>query len=373
MRIQRGLRAALFAAAFGALAAPASAQSGYHIGALLPNSGPMTSFGELFRNGADLAADHINADKLLSKPFSINHEDSQGQPQPAVTAMNKLVRVNQEPVVLTAMSGISKAIAPIGEREKVVAINGGGVAPDLAKLGPYFFNVIPLVNYEVRALLPYLAKEKKIKRIALVYVEDPLGESVLRELTENAPKNGMELVGSFSVPSTSRQFAPIAAKVREVNPDAVYVAYFGQTMVALVKQLRDAGVDKLFVSYSAFNDPDMMALPAAEGSIYSSQKMDWASTDPVTARFVADYKKKYGKEPSFYNANYYNAVWVTAKAMASLEKKKAAITGESIRNELLAIKTLDAVGGKMEFQPDGTVSMPIQMNELTKGGTKVLN
>ena len=26
----------------------------------------------------------------------------------------------------------------------------------------------------------------------------------------------------------------------------------------------------------------------------------------------------------------------------------------------------------MEFQPDGTVSMPIQMNELTKGGTKVL-
>jgi len=271
------------------------------------------------------------------------------------------------------MSGISKAIAPIGEREKVVAINGGGVAPDLARLGPYFFNVIPLVNYEVRALLPYLGKEKKVKRIAIVYVEDPLGEACLREITENAPKNGMELVGSFSIPSTSRQFAPIAAKVREVNPDAVYVAYFGQTMVALVKQLRDAGVDKMFVSYSAFNDPDMMALPAAEGSLYSSQKMDWSSTDPVTARFVADYKKKYGKEPSFYNANYYNAVWVTGKAMASLEKKGQPITGENIRNELLAIKTFDAVGGKMEFQPDGTVSMPIQMNELTKGGTKVLN
>src|SRR5882724_296469 len=154
-------------------------------------------------NGANLAADHINADKLLSKPFSINHEDSQGQPQAAVTAMNKLVRVNQEPMVLTAMSGISKAIAPIGEREKVVAINGGGVAPDLARLGPYFFNTIPLVNYEVRALLPYLNKEKKVKRIALVYVEDPLGEACLNELKENAPKSGMELVGAFSVPSTS--------------------------------------------------------------------------------------------------------------------------------------------------------------------------
>src|SRR4051812_18170267 len=94
---------ALLTAALCTFDVPAWAQN-YHIGALLPNSGPMTSFGELFRNGADLAAEHINADKILSKPFSINHEDSQGAPQPAVTAMNKLVRVNQEPVVLTAMS-----------------------------------------------------------------------------------------------------------------------------------------------------------------------------------------------------------------------------------------------------------------------------
>jgi branched-chain amino acid transport system substrate-binding protein len=371
MTIRRGMTAALVALALGALASPACAQ-GYHIGALLPNSGPMTQFGQLFGNGANLAADHINADKLLGKPFSINHEDSQGQPQPAVTGMNKLVRVNQEPVVLTAMSGISKAIAPIGEREHVVTINGGGVAPDLAKLGPYFFNVIPLVNYEVRALMPYLAKEKKFKRIAIIYVEDPLGDACLAEIKENAPKNGMELVGAFSVPSTSRQFAPIAAKVREVKPDVVFVAYYGQTMVALIKQLRDAGVDTTFTSYSAFDDPDLKALPAAEGSVYSSQKMDWASRDPITARFVADFKTKYGKDPTFYNANYYNAVWVTAKAMASLEKKGQPITGETIRNELLAIKTFDAVGGKMEFQADGTVNMPMQINELIKGGSKIL-
>jgi branched-chain amino acid transport system substrate-binding protein len=371
MGLRRGITAGLFLLSISAFTAPALAED-YHIGALLPNSGPMTQFGQLFSNGANLAADHSNADKVLSKPFTINHEDSQGQPQAAVTAMNKLVRVNQEPMVLTAMSGISKAIAPIGDREHVVAINGGGVAPDLAKLGPYFFNTIPLVNYEVRALLPYLAKEKKFKRIAVVYVEDPLGDACLSEIKENAPKNGMELVGAFSVPSTSRQFAPIAAKVREVNPDVVFVAYYGQTMVALVKQLRDAGVDKTFTSYSAFNDPDMMALPAAEGSVYSSQKMDWDSKDPVTSRFVADFKKKYGKDPTFFNANYYNAVWVTAKAMASLEKKKMPINGENIRNELLAIKTFDAVGGKLEFQPDGTVSMPMQINELTKGGTKIL-
>src|SRR5437868_8458596 len=95
MTMKRVMLAALAASLLCAL--PAKAED-YHIGALLPNSGPMTQFGQLFSNGANLAADHINADKLLSKPFSINHEDSQGQPQAAVTAMNKLVRVNQEPI-----------------------------------------------------------------------------------------------------------------------------------------------------------------------------------------------------------------------------------------------------------------------------------
>ena len=44
----------------------------------------------------------------------------------------------------------------------------------------------------------------------------------------------------------------------------------------------------------------------------------------------------------------------------------------AIVTTLLAIKTFDAVGGKMEFQPDGTVTLPMQINELIKGGTKVL-
>ena len=70
MSLRGGLTAALFAATLAALAVPANAQ-GYHIGALLPNSGPMTQFGQLFSNGANLAADHINADKLLSKPFHL--------------------------------------------------------------------------------------------------------------------------------------------------------------------------------------------------------------------------------------------------------------------------------------------------------------
>jgi len=99
--------------------------------------------------------------------------------------------------------------------------------------------------------------------------------------------------------------------------------------------------------------------------------MDWASSDPVTSRFVADFKKKYGKDPTFFNANYYNAVWVTAKAMASLERG-AVDHRRDDRNELLAIKTFDAVGGKMNSSPTATVVLPMQINELDQRRPKIL-
>ena len=165
--------------------------------------------------------------------------------------MNKLVRVNQEPMVLTAMSGVSKAIAPIGEREKVVTINGGGVAPDLAKLGPYFFNVIPLVNYEVRALLPYLAKEKKVKRIAHRLRRGPARRCVpATRSRKTRRRTAWNWSARSRCRSTSRQFAPIAAKVREVNPDVVYRRLFradhGRAGEAAARRRRRHDVRQLF-------------------------------------------------------------------------------------------------------------------------------
>ena len=135
-------------------AATAAAQDVIKIGANLPMSGPNAEYGELFGGAANLAVEHANADKMLCKKLVIQFEDSQATPQQGVVAMNKLVSVEKVPFVLSAFTGVSKAIAPIGDKAKVVSVNGGGIGPDLAELGDYFWNVIPLVNLEIRVIAP---------------------------------------------------------------------------------------------------------------------------------------------------------------------------------------------------------------------------
>lgn len=348
------------------LALPASAAE-HTIGAIFPLSGPNAVYGDVFMSGADLAVAHVNEDSMLSGSLSIAYEDSQALPQPAVVAMTKLVNVTGVPYTLSAFTGVSKAISTLAMRNQVVAVNGGGVGPDLAELGDYFWNVIPLANLEVRAVVPYLVNERGLKKVALIYVDDPLGQAMKDELENTLPGAGGELAGSFSVPTTAQQFSGVAAQARSLGADAIYVASYGNQQIQIVKQLRDNGVDAQLVSYSGYTAPDALKLPESEGMIVTGQGVDFASDDPITKRFVEDYKAKYDRDPNAYNVNYYNATMVYALLAAALEAEGKDVTGENLLTKRRETESFSLVGGTVAFQDNGTLLFPIQVKEI-KGG-----
>lgn len=368
--IKRILSVAVMATAAWGASAQASTIT---IGALFPMSGLNATYGDIFGSGVNLAVEHINADKLLDGTLAVQYEDSQALPQQGVIGMNKLVNVSKVPYVLSAFTGVSKAISTTAARTKTVAVNGGGVGPDLAELGPYFWNVIPLANDEVRAVLPYLVKERNMKRFVLVYVDDPLGDGIRKELTESLPQAGGELIEALSVPATAQQFSGIAARVRAANPDVIYVASYGSQQSQIVKQFRDNGITQQLVSYTAFSIPEINALPEAKGALYTTQNVDWSSSDPVTKRFVDDYQAKHGKMPTAYIANYYNAVRLFGLLAADLQKQGKPITGENLLAQRIETKTFDMVGGKITFMENGTVVSPMQINEIDGEGGKVVS
>ncbi|GGE44935.1 ABC transporter substrate-binding protein [Primorskyibacter flagellatus] len=360
------------AVALTALTLPAWAED-HTIGALFPLSGPNAVYGDVFMAGSDLAVEHINADGMLSGTMSIAYEDSQGLPQPAVVGMTKLVNVTGVPYTLSAFTGVSKAISTIGQRSSVVAVNGGGVGPDLAALGEYFWNVIPLVNLEVRAVVPYLTGEMGLKKMVLVYIDDPFGQAIESELETAFEGSDAELAEVLSVPVTAQQFSGVAAKVRSAKPDVVYVASYGAQQIQIVKQLRDNGVDAQIVSYSGYITPDALALPESDGMIVTGQAVDYASEDPVTKRFVTDFKARFDKDPTAYNVNYYNATLLYGLLAAALEKDGTEVTGENLLAKRLEMKTFDLVGGTVSFQDNGTLLSPIEVKQIKGGATETLD
>lgn len=365
-------RRSLLAAGVATLAAPRilRAQGApYVVGTLFPMSGSNAEYGTIFTNGIQLALDHLRADNLLKRPVELRAQDSLATPQGGAVGMTKLANVDQASWVMLGFTGVSKAAAPIGTRAKVMMFNGGGVGPDLANLSPYFWNCIPLVNQEVAVLLPWM-QQNKLRRVALIYVDDPLGNGILGQLKTALPAAGGELVGSYSIPPATQQFAAIAARVRDSRPDAVYFASYGTQQAQIIKQLRDNGVTQQILTYSSGSIPSVVNLAEAEGLIFTSQAADWDATDPLTKRFVTDWRAKYNADPTAYNQNYYNAMRLFGLIAQNLEKQEKPVTGETLREELLKTRRFPLVGGEGVFEDNGTMAMPMQINTI-KGGNLV--
>lgn len=347
---------------------PAAAQQDpYVLGTLFPLSGPNAEYGSVFTAGVQLGLQHIAEDKLLQRPIRLQAEDTQALPQQAVVAANKLVSVDRAVWLFSAFTAVSKAVAPVGDRARTVMVNGGAVGPDLAGLSPYFWNVIPLAHLETEALLPYLVGERKAKRIALVYVDDPLGDAILGILRDKLPKAGGELVGSFSVPRTAQQFGPVAARVRQVRPDAVYIASFGAQQSQIIKGLRDNGVSQLLCSYSAMNLDSVRSLAESSGLVFTVQKVDFEGGDALTRRFGEDFRKANGREPTVYNVNYYNATRLFALLAGEIERAGGPVNGDSLREMLLRVRRFPLVGGVAEFDEGGNMRAAIEVKEFRDG------
>ncbi|WP_454620346.1 ABC transporter substrate-binding protein [Bradyrhizobium cenepequi] len=337
----------------------------YVLGTLFPMTGLLSELGSVYTAATALALEHVAADKRLKKPIALRAQDSQSTPQGGAVGMSKLVNVDQAPYVLVGITGVAKAAEPIATRSKVVMVNGGGVGPDLAGLSPYFWNIIPLADQELPTAFGWM-KRNGIKRVALIYLDDPLGKALRKGLSEGLPTIGASLVGEFSAAPSAQQFSAMIAKVREAKPDLVYVASYGTQQTQIFKQLRDNGTTQPIMTYSVGGTPSVAALPEADGLLFTSQLADWDATDPLMRRFVDGWRAKHKDNPSTYAQNYYNAVLLYAQILERLERDGKSVIGDILK-ESIATGTFDLVGGRARFSANGAIDMPTQLNRVQNG------
>ncbi|QRG06959.1 ABC transporter substrate-binding protein [Xanthobacter dioxanivorans] len=346
-------------------AALRAATEPYVLGTLFPMTGLLSELGSIYTAATALGLEHVAQDKRLSQPIVLKAQDSQSTPQGGAVGMSKLANVDRAPYVLVGLTGVAKAAEPIATRAKVVMVNGGGVGPDLAGLSPYFWNIIPLANQELPTAFSWM-KRNEIRRVALIYLDDPLGNALRKGLQDGLPAIGAALVGEFSAAPSAQQFSAMIAKIRETKPDLVYVASYGTQQTQIFKQLRDNGITQPLMTYSVGGTPSVAALPESEGLLFTSQVADWDAKDPLTRRFVEGWRARHKDNPSTYAQNYYNAVLLYAQLIERLEKEGKPLNGDTLR-EGLATGTFDLVGGRARFSPSGAIDMPTQLNRVQNG------
>ncbi len=311
------------------------------IGFSLPLTGDVAFLGESYRDAINMAVADIDDTKYK---YEVVFEDDKFEPAKAVTAVNKLIAVDKVNVIGSIGSPAGNAVNPLAEKFKIPHINGGASDPNVANGDYSFIHWTP--PYEESKLMAAELKRRGVKSAILFEQNQPGVLAVTKVLREDLTKEGINLAGSETFSTGTRDFRSLISKMKNIQADMYLLEATTPELEVLAKQIRDAGITTPFTAIESIEFTDQPQL--FEGVWYIN------GADP-SQEFVDNFTTKYGYAPKLAAGNGYDVVKMVVYAVEKAGDGKIIPTGEEITKELAKINGFDGAMGELSVDPDGIV------------------
>jgi branched-chain amino acid transport system substrate-binding protein len=327
------------------------------IGAVFILSGTNAGYGQAQKPGVELAVEAINkAGGIDGHPVEVIFEDSQGNPDEAVKAVNKLINKDQVVAIIgPTLSTEMKKAGPVANEAGVPILGVSTTAAGITEIGTYVFrNSLPEANVLPLTTRKAMAKHN-LKNVGLMWAaNDAVSVAGYDIFKKEIPAAGMTIAAEASFQVKDTDFAAQLTQVLAKKPDALFVSSLYQEAALLMVQARKAGFTGPFIGGNGFNSPALIdvAKEAAEGAIVGSP---WypGSADQKVKDFVAAYTAKVGKGPDQFSAQAYDGMSLLGEAL----KVAKSTDHDKVRDALAAIKDFAGVTGKFSFDANRNPSM----------------
>lgn len=346
MRRSLILSTALFAslATFGN-ATFAQAKEPLRFGLAMPLTGSQALFGADQAKAAQWAVQDINENGGVDgHPLELVLLDTQADPRLGISAVNRLINVDKVPVYGTAWSSVVKAVAPLSNRNKVLALSVGANSPEIANLGDYVYTTYPLADVDIRAQAKYAREAMKKERAAVLYIHNDSGVEGAEIYRDTFKELGGEVVAYEAYDAQSTDFTGPLLKVRSSKADIVHIQGLVSDLPQVVAQMRQLGLTQQVSTYSAGYNPKVIEQlgAAAEGMIVSALAPS-AEQNETVAKFVERWKTSEGRIPNGlpYTQYLYDMPYLIADLYRHLLKTNQPLTGENMRKALVEVGTFD--------------------------------
>ena len=293
------------------------------VAVLAPLSGDVATFGESTRDGVLMAIEEWNAEGgVLGMEIEPIVEDSQCNAEAAVSASNKVI--DQDGVSFIIGEVCSSASIPISE----VAMSKG-----VFQMSPTSTNPSVTVDEtgNTKALIfracfidPFqgtvgakFALENLEAKTAAVFLDQ--GNDYVRGLAEffrdAFEAGGGEVVVWETYTGEDQDFSAILTKVKDAEPDVLYLPDYYSTVNLVAAQAREKGITAVMLGGDGWDSSDLDTEVVDGGYFTNHYSPD--DPRPVVQDFVQKYQEKYGKVPDALATLAYDAANILFQSMES--------------------------------------------------------
>jgi branched-chain amino acid transport system substrate-binding protein len=256
---------------------------------------------------------------------------------------------------------VTLAVLPIATEKKIVVLSTGATNPSLSGASPYFYRIWNSDAEEGVFAAKACTVNLKIKKMAVVYMNNDYGKGLKDVFIKEYKNLGGQVVAEETFEKGDRNFKNMLAKIKQSNPDAIYLVGYASETGVIAKQIKEMEISSKIVGPVTMEDPVFLKLAgkASEGVIYAFPK---APEGQVVNEFKEQFKKKYGKEPGLLCDAGYDAVNLIINAY-----RKGAKNSDDIRKLFAELKGFGGASGEITFDSKGDVHKPMILKTVKDG------
>ncbi len=324
--------AALAAATF--LSGAALAQETVKVGVILPYSGPFADAANQLQAGIDLyIAKH--GDTVAGKKIELIRKDTGG---PAADVAQRLaqelvVRDGADIIAGFALTPEALGAAPVATEAQKFMVVMNAATSIVTEQSPYIARTgvtIPQVN---TALGEWAAKVAGVKQAYTLVSDYGPGHDAEKSFSAGFTAAGGTILGSDRTPVANPDFSAYVQRVKDANPEAVYIFVPGGAQPAAIgKALADRGLappaTKVFAQGELTHPEALESMGATARGIITTFHYTLERDDPLNNEFVAGYRAaNNGRSPDLFSIGGYDGMHLIYEA---LKKTNGDASGDAL-------------------------------------------
>ena len=350
-------RRTLLALAAAALALPAHAEDAIKIGLILPMTGPFASTGRQVDAAVKLwLAQHGST--VAGRKVEVILKDDASVADTTRRVAQELV-VNDKVAVLAGfgLTPLALATAPVATQSKTPMVVMAAATSSITEASPYIVRTsftLPQVTLGIAEWAP----KNRIKKVVTLVTDYGPGIDAEKTFRDRFTLNGGQVLESLRVPLRNPDFAPFLQKVRDAQPDAVFVFVPSGVGAQLMKQFAERGLDKagirLIATGDVTDDDILNEMGDVALGVVTSHHYSAAHKSAANQKFVQAFEAaNKGMRPNFMAVGGYDGMRVI---MEGLKASKGA-GGDAL---------LAAMKGQVFESPRGPVLIDAQTRDIVQ-------
>lgn len=338
-----------------AMSTSALAQETVKIGVILPYSGPFADAANQLQAGIDLyIAKH--GDTVAGKKIELIKKDTGGPNADTAqrAAQELVVRDGADIIAGFALTPEALGAAPVAEEAQKLMVVMNAATSNVTEQSEYIVRTgvtIPQVNY---ALGKWAFEEGGVKQAYTLVSDYGPGHDAENSFSAGFTEAGGKMLGSDRTPVANPDFSAFVQRVKDANPEAVYIFVPGGAQPAAIgKALADRGLNppatKIFAQGELTHPEALESMGENARGIITTFHYTLERDDPLNKEFVDGYTAaNNGRQPDLFSIGGYDGMHLIYEA---LKKTNGDASGDAL---LEAAKGMswDSPRGPMSIDPE---------------------